>query len=472
VILLTLAVIYLCLPLSAKSNNLPSIGGNIPDSVISREQQLGQTWLKLYRQQVPVSFDPLVVQYTENLLNELAKYNPAAGSQFSLVITKNKSINAFAVPGGVIGVHTGLFKHALTEDQFASVLAHELAHLSQRHYARTVDKQKSQTLINMAGLLAGLVLAASGDGDAGIATIQATQAGLIDQQLRFSRLFEQEADRIGMNTLIKAGFDPHSMVDMFEQMQRASRFSSRPPEFLLTHPVTAKRIADAENRSRNLPKSHAPSSIEYDIVRSRVLFMHEDTPQQAVMRFKSELKGFSPSELGSRYGLVLALIATKKYEEAMENLNTLLEQEPEQSAFIIAKSDIESETDKIDEAIATIKLALQKTPEDFPLILQHAQLLAKNNQYNRATQILDQLRQQRPEDPYVWYHLAELAGLANDILTLHKARTEYFILYGNFERAKNQLQNIIRKYGDDEVEKKYAQARLKDIAKLQKESKL
>jgi predicted Zn-dependent protease len=454
------------------ANDLPSIGLSVPDSVIAKEKRLGQTWLRLYRQHVPVSFDPLLVDYTENLLSNLAKYNPAAGDEFSLVITKNKSINAFAVPGGIIGVHTGLFQYALTEDQFASVLAHELAHLSQRHYARRVEKQKSQSIINMAGLLAGLVLAAKGDGDAGIAAIQATQAGIIDQQLRFSRLFEQEADRIGMRTLLQAGFDPHSMVDMFEQMQRASRFSSKPPEFLLTHPVTAKRIADAENRSRDIPKSHAPSSVNYDIMRSRVLFMHEETPQQAVMRFQSELKGFSPSEVGSRYGLVLALIASKEFEDAKTNLAPLLKRYPLKPAFIIAQSDIESETDGHESAIEIIKSALKKEPDDYALTIQYTQLLASNNQYNLASQILDKLRKKRPQDPFVLYHLAEIAGLANDILTLHKARAEYFILYGDFESAKNQLENIIRKFGNDEAEKKYAQKRLRDIKEIQKNSKL
>lgn len=436
------------------------------------EKRLGKTCLRLYRRQVPVSSDPLLIEYTESLLYRLAKYNPAAGDEFSLVIAKNSSINAFAVPGGVIGVHTGLFQHAQTEGQFASVLAHELAHLSQRHYARGVEKQKGQQLIGMAAILASLVIAASGEGEAGLAALQASRAGIIDQQLRFSRLYEQEADRIGMATLVEAGFDPHAMSHMFEQMQRASQYSTQPPEFLFTHPITAKRIADAENRARDFPNQYAASSLDYDLVRSRAIFFQEETPPQAISRFESELRGFSPSESGSRYGLTLAYISNKEFDKAHKTLAPLLAQHPDNTALIIAQSNIEAGQNNIDQALKRIQGALEKTPNGYALNIHHSRLLAANNNYQQSVKVLDKLRQSRPEDPFVWYHLAELAGLSGDILTLHKARAEYFILYGDFNKAENQLQNLIRKFANNKTEVAIAQKRLEDVKILKKTSKL
>jgi predicted Zn-dependent protease len=457
-------------PISA-SNDLPSIGSGVTLSTIKEEKRLGQTWLRLYRRQAPISSDPILTEYTENLLKQLAAHNPAAGSEFSLVITRNDTLNAFAVPGGIIGIHTGLFQHAQTEDQFASVLAHELAHLSQRHYARSVEKRKGQQLIGMAAILASLIVAAN-NGEAGLAGIQATQAGLIDQQLRFSRLFEHEADRIGMQTLVAAGFDPHAMPAMFEQMQRASQFYTEPPEFLLTHPLTAKRIADAENRARDYPDQNSPSSVEYDIARARVLFSMEETPQQAIKRFESELRGFSPSETGTRYGLTLALIANKEFEKANKFLAPLLKQYPDNSAFIMAKSDIDAGNNQPQQALQILKDALKKNPDSYPLNIYYSRLLAKTSDYSNAANVLNNLRQRRPADPYIWYHLAELAGLSGDILTLHKARAEYFILYGDFDSAENQLNNLLKKFSDNETEVAIAKKRLKDIDVLRKTSKL
>jgi len=236
--------------------------------------------------------------------------------------------------------------------------------------------------------------------------------------------------------------------------------------------VTARRIADAENRSRDLPKLNSPSSLDYDLIRSRVLFKQEETPQQAIARFNSELKGFSPSKQGSRYGLVLALIAAKDFKKAEKALASLLAQHPSHPNLISAKADIEAGSQKLEAAIKRIENALQNTPNSYPLTIHYSRLLASNSQFNKAADVLNKLRLKRPEDPFVWYHLAELAGLAGDILTLHKARAEYFILYGDFDSAENQLNNIIKKFKENKIEHIAATHRLKELKKLKETSVL
>lgn len=451
---------------------LPSIGESASVASKAEEKRLGQAWLKYFRRQVATSSDPLIIEYTEGLLNQLSMFNPAAGNELSLVIVKNKTINAFAVPGGIIGVNTGLYAYAESEAQFASVLAHELAHLSQRHYARNVEQQKGQSILSAAALLGSILIAAAGGGEAGIAALQATQAGIIDQQLRFSRSFELEADRIGMGTLIDAGFNPHSMADMFEQMQRATRFSAKPPEFLLTHPVTAKRIADAANRARTYPSNTPTSSLDYDLVRARVLLAREPTPQQAINRFDSELRGFSASETGTRYGLALAYTGAKEFNEAQELVTELTQQHPNHPALIIAQSDIDAGSGQLLKATNLIKQALIKTPDSFSLNIQLSRLYAANNDYKKAVDVLGNLALIRPNDTSVWFNLAEYAGLAGDILTLHKARTEFFLLRASFDSATNQVNNIIKKFSDNTIEVTKAKQRLVYIEELRENSKL
>ena len=236
----------------AEELKLPNLGEN-STSLFSPEQeyQLGRAWLRMFRSQVPTLDDPLIHDYLENLLYNLATHSELQDRRIELVVVENPVLNAFAVPGGVVGVHTGLMLYAQSEDELATVLAHEIAHLSQRHFSRGVEQQKKQQPLSLAGMLAGLVLIATTGSSAGMAALSASQAAAIESQLRFSRANEQEADRIGMQTMAEAGMDPHAAPAMFERMLTATRYSSgnRVPEFLRTHPVTTNRIAETRARA-------------------------------------------------------------------------------------------------------------------------------------------------------------------------------------------------------------------------------
>ncbi|WP_225318311.1 M48 family metallopeptidase [Cellvibrio sp. KY-YJ-3] len=209
---------------------LPNLG-DTSSIMISpvQEKILGQRWLRAYRSQVPTSSDPLIIDYLEQLFARLLPHSQLDDKRIDLVVAQNNTLNAFAVPGNIIGVHTGLLNYAKTENQLAAVLAHEMGHLSQRHYARRLEQQKNMMMPMLAGMLAGLVLAANSNSDAGVAAIMGTQAAAQQASLAFSRQNEQEADRIGMQTMIQAGLDPHAAADMFEEMVRANRLNRRPP---------------------------------------------------------------------------------------------------------------------------------------------------------------------------------------------------------------------------------------------------
>lgn len=216
---------------TADDVELPTLGDTSSVTISpDQEKVLGEQWLRAFRAQAPTSSDPLLIDYLENLINRLSPYSQLEDKRVQLVVVENPNLNAFAVPGGVMGINTGLLKYAKTENQLAAVISHELGHLSQRHFARQLEQEKKMMLPTLAGILAGLVLASNSQGDGGMAAIMATQAAALQARMSFSRHNEQEADRIGFETMVKAGLDPYAAGDMFEEMLAAARFTRRPPD--------------------------------------------------------------------------------------------------------------------------------------------------------------------------------------------------------------------------------------------------
>lgn len=453
--------------------NLPELG-DASSAIVSPQQEyaLGQTWLRLYRSRVPTSSDPQIQSYTEQLLNRLAQSSQLKDRRLELVVVKNPTMNAFAVPGGVVGVHTGLFLYAESEAQMASVLSHELAHLSQRHFARGVEKQQKASLPTMAAMLASLVLAATAGGDAGLAALTATQAAALDSQLRFSRQNEQEADRIGMLTMVAANEDPHAVPAMFERMLKATRYSQRPPEFLLTHPVTESRIADSMNRAGKYPQKQYSESLDYHLMRARVLLKHENTPQDGIQRFSGELNGESVSKEASRYGLVLALTDSGQLKRARETIAPLLEHSPDKPAYIIAQADIEAANANYTQALSLLEGRLKNNPNHHAYNVRFAELLMKSGNYARSEEVLEQHVRRKPKDDYVWYILAEVHGLAGNILGVHEARAEYFILNGVYDKAQEQLQNALKLSRGSYHKTALLEEKLKRVTAMQRNNKL
>jgi beta-barrel assembly-enhancing protease len=425
--------------------DLPTLGDTSSTTISpEQEKQLGEQWLRAFRAQVPTSSDPLVINYLETLINRLLPYSQLESKEIQLVVVNNKSLNAFAVPGGVMGVNTGLLQYAKTENQLATVISHELGHLSQRHYARQLEQQKKMMIPMLAGILAGLALAANSDGDGGIAAIMATQAAAQSAQLSFSRQNEQEADRIGFETMVKAGLDPYSTADMFEEMMAASRFTRRPPEYLLTHPVTESRVADARNRAMQYPQRKQDDNIEYKLMRTRVRVDQQETPQIAVKVFKSELEKETDSLDASRYGLTLALTNAGQFDAAREAIKPLLAKDPSRITYQIMRSDIEIAAERYKDGLNILNQQLDQHPTSYPLMIRKSEALMKAGLYKEAMALLEPYSRKRSRDDYVWYLLAEVNGLAGNILGVHEARAEYFILNGVYDRAAIQLRHALK----------------------------
>ena len=428
-----------CLTLPAGASDLPSLG-DATSSIVSPEQEhrLGRAWLSILRGQVDQLSDPQLKDFVETSVYRLAETSELQDKRLEFVLLNSPQINAFAAPGGIVGVNGGLLLNAKTEAEYASVMAHELAHLSQRHFARGVEAQQRMQVPVMAAMLAGIVAAAAGAGDAGIATMMGAQAAAIQEQRRFSRQNEQEADRIGLLNLERAGYDPRAMPSMFELLMRQYRYDSRPPEFLLTHPVTESRIADTRNRAEQFPAGGIVNSLHYQLMRARTQLLFEETPGIAAKRFRAMLDT-DPTLEAARYGLAIAQIKGGQHEQARKELNELLSKSPDALPYNLAMVDVDSATKRLGDAQRRIERLRGLYPDSYPLEQARIDLLLKQGQNQQAEAALDQLLKQRGNDPDVWYQVAEVRGLTGNIIGLHRARAEFFALVGDYDQALEQL---------------------------------
>lgn len=420
--------------------NLPELGD--PSSAIfSSEQEyaLGRAWLKAFRSRVDTVEDPLLQHYLESLLYQLAQHSELKDFRLDLVIVDNATLNAFAVPGGVVGVHNGLLLASDNEAQLASVLGHELAHISQRHFERSIAKSRAQTLPTMAALLAGIVLAATtGNSDVGLAAVTAGQAAALETQLRFSREHEQEADRLGMETLAKAGMDPNAMPSMFENMNRRYRYLKHQPlEFLLTHPLTESRITDSRNRARQYPRQVYTDKLDFQLMKMRV--RHSLARDKRNFLRLLETDQDSREQEARRYGIVLSLISLQRWQEAERALAPLLRNSPQQFAYVSAAADILIGKKHYDKAQRMLDQNLRIAPDNYPLSMKLAEVLEAAGKTREAERLLSHHGRLRPNDPYIWYQLAEVSGLVGNILGVHLARSEYFLLTGYLDSADKHL---------------------------------
>lgn len=415
---------------------LPSLGA-ASTSVSNEEYRLGRAWLRQFRAQAPQWQDPIASDYLESLIARLAPHSQISGLRTITVMVDNESLNAFAVPGGVVGINSGLFAFAEDEGAFVSVLAHELGHLSQRHYARGSARAAQTQLPAMAAMLAGMLIAASGAGDAGMAAAMGSQAALIQDQLSYSRLFEQEADNIGLQAMADAGYDPEAMVRMFAAMQRMARLQGdTPPEFLLTHPVTDSRLTAAQDRAAQLNVADAyTSDTLYDMMRARALLsIYANSPQQAASRLNRE----GADETAQRY--LDALIAARNGQTAtaLQRLDQLADQQPDFAMLPASAASVALEAGQYDEAIQRSQRLLRFMPNYLPaqLILAEAQLQRDPPAaYNGLRDMADQ----HPDNPQVFNLLAEAAGRSGHNGWGHLARAEHLQLTGRIDSGIRQL---------------------------------
>lgn len=442
---------------------LPELGDASSSAIsLSSEYKLGRLYMAQLRRSLPDLQDPIVQDYTEHMIYRLSEYSQLEDRRLEIMLINNKDINAFAAPGGTIGVYSGLIYHADDEGQFASVLSHELAHLSQRHFARRIQRQQDRSLSNALIILASVAIAASSSPEA----IMAGQQVLEQQAMSYSRSNEQEADRIGFLTLISAGFNPDSMPQMFEKLQSLSRLSgANDLEFLRSHPLTKKRISDSRNRAREIQGSNYKNSLEYRLIKQRISISFYKTSRQAVSQLKQENRRAKNNEdkIISGYGLALALSRDNKYSQALEEVRKTLKLDKENLILQTALLEIHLDAKNGLEAVAVGNKLLEMNPGNYPVSMFYARALMDQQAYDEAENTLKDLLLKRKEDPQIWYWLAEIQGLNKKIIGLHQSRAEYFYLTANYDRAIEHLRYALELAGNNFQLNEVIQSKIESI---------
>ena len=462
--LATLLSLLLAAPaplLRASAINLPDLG-DASTGVISptQERKLGEDILRKARRSLTIVDDPEISAYVQSIGQRLVARSDAPGVDFRFFVVADPAINAFAIPGGFIGVHTGLILAAQSEGELASVVAHEVAHITQRHIPRMLAEQQ-HTLPTMAAMLAAILLAGGG----GEAAIALTGATMMQKGINFTRSNEEEADRIGMRILADAGFDPRGMPAFFERMQSLNRHNeSNLPEFLRTHPVTTARIADSRGRAERSPYRQVPDSLEFQLTRAKIRAQAAGDANEIVRGFAHNLEeGKTANPEAERYGYTLALTRARRYDAARGEIRKLVERAPGNISYRMLQAEIEMAAGRTDAGLALYASAYKRQPSYYPLAREYGRALLRTNRPREAEPVIRAAIKQRADDPPLYQMLSQAAGANGRVAEAHQALAEYYYLNGNPNAAIEQLRLAARAAGNNFYVQSSVEARVQAI---------
>jgi predicted Zn-dependent protease len=433
------------------SIRLPDLGSPSDQYLTPNDEiRLGQAFMQNILETQNVVTDPLISEYIQNLGNQLLKHSEAAGQAYHFFVIEEPVINAFAGPGGHIGVFSGLILATQSESELASVIAHEIAHVTQKHLLRAFDAANQ-----MSGKTAALILAAilvgmtSSSPDAGIAMATGVQANAIQQQINFTRSNEQEADNVGIRILADADFDPRAMPVFFERLTHANRlFDSGIPEILRTHPVTTNRIADALGRAEEYSYKQYAGNIEYFLVREALRVRQFKNPASAVKHFRSGLKeGRYLNKEAHQYGYALALTANHEYLKAHKLISDLLQKRPTQIDYILADAEITKQMGDPSKALKSLGAANTLMPDNYPLAVTYAENLLEAGKAQEAKTVAGRMRNLRPNDARLFRLLGNAEEELGNTTESHRLLAEAYVADGKLEAAVQQL--LIASKSDD-----------------------
>jgi len=462
--LLTLLLTLLCLHagyLSAETK-LPELG-DASSTVLSptEERRLGEDFMRQARAQLDLLGDPLVNEYLRKLGSRLTARTEVAGNIHFFVVN-NPTVNAFAVPGGFIGVHTGLLLTTRNEAELAAVLAHETAHLTQRHIPRLIAESQRTSIPTLAAVLAGILLAAAGGGQAGGAAIALATAGAAQMQINFTRSYEEEADRIGMQFLDSAGYDVRAMPAFFERMEAVGRLHEVDiPEFLRTHPVTTRRISESRDHAEQYPVRKNPESVDFEHMQARLRVLGSKT-EESIRFFRNAMEQ-DPSDLAAHYGLALAYLRARQLEPARKELAMLLKLKPDYLPYHLLRAELEMTADNSQAGLRWYSSTVQQFPDSIAALQLLGENLVRTQRYGEAWKVLDQAVRRNPDEPALYKLLATAAGESGRKMDAHRAYGEYYYRVGRPQEAIEQLELAIKLANNSFYYVSSIEARIREI---------
>ncbi|MDF7661677.1 M48 family metallopeptidase [Erwiniaceae bacterium L1_54_6] len=450
------------------SDSLPDMGTTAGATLsINQELQIGDFYVRQLRASAPLINDPLLNQYINQLGQRLVAHADSVRTPFHFYLIQNDELNAFAFFGGNVVLHSALFRFTDNESQLASVMAHEISHVTQRHLARAMEEQKRNAPLTWVGAL-GSILLAIANPQAGMAGLMGTLAGTQQGMISFTQSNEQEADRIGIQVLQRAGFDPQAMPTFLQKLADQSRFSSKPPEILLTHPLPDSRLADARNRANQMRPVVVQSSQDFYMAKVRALGMYATGQNQLTDELLNQYaKGNSREQQASQYGKAVQFLQAKSFDNAKKIITPMLAKQPDNVWFLDIMSDIDIGLNQPQQAINMLSSA-KGSNSNAVIQLNLANAYVEAKQPANASRILNRYTWSHPDDPNGWDLLAQASaaqGLQDEELS---ARAEGLALNGQMDQAIRALSSASAQVPLGSLKQARYDARIDQFRELQK----
>jgi predicted Zn-dependent protease len=458
----------------AQDIQLPDLGSPA-DAILSKstEAQIGRAIMREIRRSGVVIEDPQITEYINDIGHRIALQSNDGDQKFTFFVVNDSRINAFALPGGFIGVHTGLIEASRNEDELAGVMAHEVAHVTQRHIARAIHASSRQSMLSTAMMLGAIIMgAAGGSSDAVQAGIALAQGTAAQQQINFTRSNEFEADRIGIGALAEAGFDPYGMASFFEVMSRQETGSpdSRMPEFLRTHPVTTARIAEARSRAAGYSRVTSDDSANYGIARARILVDRYDTAEKAVAYF--ERRDYEDQTDFERYGRAVAYQRDDRDRQANAIFEELAAKDKKVIAYHIGLAQTQLALEDYQRGQDTFDRAMELFPRNVPLVIHYAEALLLLGKAEQAHDILLDLLNNVPPTPGQVRLIARAASDAGNSAESLYYLSEYRLMTGDLIGGIGYLRQALALPELQEIQRIRFEARIDFIRDYMSEEQL
>jgi len=456
------------LPAFANSaDTLPDMGTTAGSTLsIGQEMQMGDFFVRQLRGSAPLINDPLLSQYINNLGMRLVTHAYSVRTPFHFYLINNDELNAFAFFGGNVVLHSALFRYADDESQLASVMAHEISHVTQRHLARAMEDQKRNAPLTWVGAL-GSILLAMASPQAGMAALTGTLAGTQQGMISFTRQNEEEADRIGIGVLQRSGFDPQAMPQFMDKLLDLSRYATRPPEMLLTHPLPESRLADARNRANQMRPVVVQSSEDFYMAKARILGMYNNGKNQlSTDMLDSWAKGNVREQHAARYGRALLAMGRDDFPEASRQLQPLLAASPQNPWYLDLATDIDLGLKKNAEAVSRLQNAkdLRTSPV---LQLNLANALIESGRFAEASTILNRYTFNYKDDLNGWDLLAQAESKQGHRDQELAARAESMALTGQLDQAISLLSSASAQVKLGSLQQARYDARIDQLRRLE-----
>ncbi len=463
------SIIFSCgLTPNAIASNLPDLGNEFRSTIsISDERLIGDLMMREIRAAGLAHDDALVNEYIRHVGNRLTPYMnmPYNDLHIKFFAIKDNSINAFAFFGGHVAVHSGLIIVTDNESELAGVMAHELAHVSQQHVLQQITESKRAMPVTLAESLVAIALGVP-------ELIIPALAGHAQTMLNFSRQHEHEADRIGVQILAKAQFDPQGLPNMLERMGSQLRYNNKPPEYLLSHPLSEARIADTRNRANALHYKRKTSSNMFHLVKARISvqsatnlnhFIEESEHTLSTQRYNSKM--------AAHYAHAYALLLNDKPEQAWDALEGLITGYPDDLIIQLTAVDIEMQLHRVAQAKQRIQHMLQIYPDSAAVLLQYVDLLLQVKEPKQARKTLAKYKQLHTLEPMYYEYIRQTEGMLGNQVAVYEANAEWYLLHGDFGSAITQLSTALTHSKIDPKTKNRVQARIDEVQELIKRVK-